>query len=194
MFFLSKPSNDVIKTVIASQKDKPYTYLDIGSSENEQMPKGYNIDHNRIELGKGKEVFEKAKKAITSWKMYNMPWVEVHMENPSIEKGKTYAAVVSTFGIWSINVCRIVYTIDEKSTKNTKFGFALGTLPLHAESGEERFSIEWNHLDDRVYYDILAFSKPNYLIVKLGQPVCRMLQKKFAQESKQAVLNFCKQP
>lgn len=187
MFFFKKPSTKVINAVIESQKNKPYSYLDVGASK-DKIPSGYVVDHNRIELGKGKETFQKAKQALCNWKMYDFPWLELHQENTLIEVGKIFGVLVNTFGIWSLNNCKIVYKIEEQSTID-RFGFALGTLPLHAESGEERFSVEWNHLDNSVYYDILAFSKPNYLIVKLGYPVCRMLQKKFAQDSKQAMLN-----
>lgn len=187
MFFFKKPSTKVINAVIESQKNKPYSYLDVGASK-DKIPSGYVIDHNRIELGKGKETFQKAKQALCNWKMYDFSWLELHQENTLIEVGKIFGVLVNTFGIWSLNNCKIVYKIEEQSTID-RFGFALGTLPLHAESGEERFSVEWNHLDNSVYYDILAFSKPNYLIVKLGYPVCRMLQKKFAQDSKQAMLN-----
>ena len=41
-----------------------------------------------------------------------------------------------------------------------RFGFAYGTLREHAESGEERFTVEWSRDDDRVWYDILAFFAP----------------------------------
>ena len=39
--------------------------------------------------------------------------------------------------------------------RTRKFGFAYGTLPDHAATGEERFLIEWNQDDDSVWYDIL---------------------------------------
>src|SRR5262245_46391050 len=41
-----------------------------------------------------------------------------------------------------------------------RHGFASGTLPAHAESGEERFIVEWDRADGGVWYDILAFSRP----------------------------------
>jgi uncharacterized protein (UPF0548 family) len=76
----------------------------------------------------------------------------------------------------------VVYLIDEGESLK-KFGFAYGTLASHVERGEERFTIEWQKEDDSVWYDILAFSKPNKFVVKLGFPVTRMLQKRFARDS-----------
>jgi alpha-ketoglutarate-dependent taurine dioxygenase len=58
--------------------------------------------------------------------------------------------------------------VEEKMSDNTleqpvrRFAFAYGTLAEHAESGEERFQVEWRE-DDSVWYDILAFSRPNQL-------------------------------
>ena len=74
------------------------------------------------------------------------------------------------FGFWSLNACRIVYTIDEEGPV-VRFGFAYGTLPDHAEQGEERFSVEWHHEDGTVWYDILAFSRPNHPLASLRQAV-----------------------
>ena len=65
----------------------------------------------------------------------------------------------------------------------TKFGFAYGTLPGHVESGEERFLIEWDRETDKVWYDILAFSRPNHFLTRLGYPLVRRTQKRFGRDS-----------
>jgi uncharacterized protein (UPF0548 family) len=85
-------------------------------------------------------------------------------------------------GIWRLNACRIVYVVDEAGA-TSKFGFAYGTLPGHVESGEERFLVEWDRGDDAVWYDILAFSRPNHILPRLGYPFVRVLQKRFGRDS-----------
>ena len=70
-------------------------------------------------------------------------------------------------GVWWLSACKIVYVINE-SGPITRFGFAYGTLPDHAGTGEERFLIEWTHADNSVWYDILAFSRPNHFLARLG--------------------------
>ena len=90
------------------------------------------------------------------------------------------------FGLWWLNCCRIVYVVNE-SGPIKKFGFAYGTLPGHIESGEERFVIEWNQGDDSVWYDILAFSRPNRLLFRLVYPLVRRMQKRFGRDSAAAV-------
>ena len=63
-----------------------------------------------------------------------------------------------------------------------RFAFAYGTLPEHAESGEERFQVEWKD-DDSVWYDIFAFSRPNQLFSRMAYPYVRCKKKQFARES-----------
>jgi hypothetical protein len=104
-------------------------------------------------------------------------------------------------GLWWTNAARIVYTMDEAgsaanensadgfraSSHTSRFGFAYGTLPCHVESGEERFLIEWDHTTDRVYFDILAFSRPRHPLVRLNRGRARAMQKRFAAEASAAI-------
>ena len=68
-----------------------------------------------------------------------------------------------------------------------RFGFAYGRLGEHAESGEERFTVEWDRASDKVWYDILAFSRPRHTLAKLAYPLSRSLQKAFGDCSKVAM-------
>ena len=90
-------------------------------------------------------------------------------------------------GLWWLNACRIIYVVDESGPINT-FGFAYGTLPGHVESGEERFLIEWDRKDNSVWYDILAFSKPNHVLAWLGYPYVRLKQAQFRRHSAASML------
>jgi uncharacterized protein (UPF0548 family) len=88
-------------------------------------------------------------------------------------------------GVWWLNACRVVYVVDERGPVSR---FAYGTLPGHVESGEERFLIEWDQSADAVWYDILAFSRPNHVLTRLGYPVVRRLQKRFGRDSAAAMV------
>jgi len=61
----------------------------------------------------------------------------------------------------------------------TAFG-SYGTFEGHAESGEERFTVDWNQANDKVCYDIPAFSGPREMLARIGYPLSRSLQKNFA--------------
>ena len=152
-------------------------------------PLAYNIDHNRIQLGRGAVTWTRAVEAIRAWKMFSMPWVNLYWPNAPIRVGTDVAVSVLHFGFYSLNACRIVYVVDEEGPMK-RFGFAYGTLAEHAESGEERFTIERDRNNDEVWYDILAFSRPRQMFTKLGYPLSRLLQKRFVEGSKTAMLRF----
>jgi uncharacterized protein (UPF0548 family) len=120
--------------------------------------------------------------------MFEMPWVQLCWPDTPIEPGATVAVLVSHLGFWSLNFCRIIYVIEE-SAPIEKYGFAYGTLPDHAERGEERFTVEFDSRDQSVWYDIYAFSRPSPL-ARLAYPFARHLQKRFARDSKAAMLKF----
>jgi uncharacterized protein (UPF0548 family) len=105
----------------------------------------------------------------------------------AIESGATVAVVKSHLGFWSMNACRIVYVIEEQGSPE-RYGFAYGTLPDHGEIGEERFTIEFNPGNQTVWYDIYAISRPTAL-ARLAYPFTRVLQKRFARDSKAAMQN-----
>ena len=186
MFCLTAPSQDEIRRFISQQKDSVFSYPDVGASAT-TAPLGYNVDHNRVQLGRGEIAWQQALEAIRAWRMFSMPWVNLHWPSAPIQVGTDVAVSVHHLGFYSLNACRIVYVIDEEHPIK-RFGFAYGTLAEHAESGEERFTVEWKRDEDKVSYDILAFSRPRQMLAKLGYPLSRLLQKKFAEGSKAAML------
>jgi uncharacterized protein (UPF0548 family) len=188
MFLVSQPRRDAIDQFIAAQRIQNFSYPEVGRSR-EAAPTGYNLDHNRIKLGEGTESFQRAKQATRQWKMFDFPWLQLCWPDSPTEVGTTVAVLVSHFGFWSLNACRIVYVIDEPE----RFGFAYGTLRGHAEIGEERFSVELVPRDGSVWYDVYAFSRPGAL-ARLAYPLSRSLQRRFAADSKAAMLRAVQIP
>jgi uncharacterized protein (UPF0548 family) len=188
MFFLRQPSSETIQRFISSQRDLPFSYPEVGATAGE-LPSGYIIDRNRIRLGEGKETFERAVAALRRWKQSDLGWVRIVPPETPIEVGAVVAILTRHFGFWSLNACRVVYLIDEDGPAR-KTGFGYGTLSSHVERGEERFTIEWHRDDNSVWYHILAFSRPNQLLVKLGFLLARKLQKRFARDSLAAMVSL----
>ena len=177
MFMMREPSEEDAARFVASQRDLPFTYAEVGAT-NTTPPAGYNVDHNRIQLGNGAAIYDRAVDALKNWRHFDLGWVTIVPRGVPVEVGATVAVKARAFGTWSLSASRVVYTIDE----SRRFGFAYGTLPDHVERGEERFLIEWLP-DETVWYDILAFSRPRHPLVKLSRPLARMLQKRFARDS-----------
>jgi uncharacterized protein (UPF0548 family) len=131
-------------------------------------------------------VFRSAIAALRRWEQFKLGWVEAWSPDTPIRPGEVVAVMGRAVGVWWLNACRVVYAVDERGPVS-KFGFAYGTLPGHVESGEERFLVEWDRGDDAVWYDILAFSRPNHVLTRLGYPVVRRLQKRFGRDSAAAM-------
>ncbi|MGE5111128.1 MAG: DUF1990 family protein [Acidobacteriaceae bacterium] len=188
MFYVSKPSDRDISQFLSSLTHLDFSYLNLGATAS-VVPHSYTVDHNRVELGKGATVWQRGVEGIRSWKMFNLGWVQLCWPDAPIRAGSNVAVLVRHFGFYSLNGARIVYVVNEAAAIK-RFGFAYGTLADHAESGEERFIVEWNREDDSVHYDLLAFSKPNQLLSRIAFPLARSLQKRFAADSKSAMLAF----
>lgn len=186
MFLLREPSPATIETFISTQQHQSFSYPEVGASR-AQAPAGYNVDHNRVLLGYGEETFAKAVAGIRAWQMFDLGWCRVYPPQSPVKVGTTVAVLVRHFGFMSLNACRIVYLLEEQGTLQ-KYGFAYGTLPNHGEVGEERFSVELDRRDGTVWYDLYAFSYPRHLMARAGYPLSRMLQKRFARESKMAMV------
>lgn len=192
MFTLTEPSEHDVAKFISNQADLPFSYAEVGATQS-VAPAGYNVDHNRVQLGHGAEVYRRAKEALRQWRQFDLGWVTIATQDVKIEKDAMVAVKAWACGMWSLNACRVVYVVDEDGA-TTHFGFAYGTLPDHIERGEERFLIEWNRSDDSVWYDILAFSQPRHPLVKLGFPVARMMQKRFARDSLSRMKSIASHP
>jgi uncharacterized protein (UPF0548 family) len=176
-----KPDRLAVQRFIDNQRALPFTYSAVGATRAEP-PAGYVVDRNRTLLGHGEGAYQSAVAAIRRWEMFRIPGLELCWPEAPIEAGSTVAVLTRVFGFWWLNACRIVYVLDEEEPIR-RFGFAYGTLPEHGESGEERFGVEWRSSDDSVWYDILAFSRPNHFLVSLGFPFARRIQKRFAADS-----------
>jgi uncharacterized protein (UPF0548 family) len=110
-----------------------------------------------------------------------------------LESAQVVAVLAKVCGLWWLNACRIVYVVNEQAGDVVRFGFAYGTLPRHAESGEEQFLVEWDKRDGSVWYSILAFSRPRHWLARLGYPLVRRLQRRFGRESAEAMLRVVAQ-
>jgi uncharacterized protein (UPF0548 family) len=181
MLFLRRPTAEVIRAFLASQARLDLTYSAVGATAT-SPPAGYVLDHTRIRLGAGEKVFAAARVALEQWQQFRLGWLEASPDDTPIKEGQVVAILARSIGLWWLNACRIVAVVDEEGPVR-RFGFAYGTLPDHAGSGEERFLIEWDRVEGSVWYDILAFSRPWHFLVRLGYPWVRRTQKKFGRES-----------
>ena len=186
MIALKRPDDAALRRFLESQRDAAFSYPDVGATASE-LPAGYDVDRNRVRVGEGVRDFHRALQALRSWRMFDLGWVAAIPGEPAIREGVPVAVVAKACGLWFVNACRVVYTVDEQHDGVHRAGFAYGTLPEHVESGEERFLIE-HDAAGVVWYDVLAFSNARHPLARLGYPVTRVLQRRFARESMQRMI------
>ncbi len=181
MISVRLPGADHIGELFDELATAKFSYSEVGATRGE-VPKGYNVDRYSAILGYGDAAFESAKQAIRDWVPFHLPWIRVFPQSEPT-KGVMAAVVARLVGLWWTNVSRVIYTVDEPDA----FGFAYGTLPFHAETGEELFLVERSGESVEVIYRILAFSKPRHLLARLGYPVSRAAQRRFGAGSIEAM-------
>ncbi len=182
MLTFKTPSEAEVIAYLIKQRGMAYSYSEVGATL-DRLPAGYDVDRHRVRLGYGEETFERAKNAVRRWKMFPVEMSRLYWPDKPIEQGTIVAVLFRAGCFWALNPARIVYTIDDcVETANGRvhrFGFAYGTLPDHLECGEERFTVEWHEADYSVWYELLAFSKPQHILSRIGYPLARREQARF---------------
>lgn len=184
MFLLLRPSCDTIERFIRASEAKPLAYSPIGIARHETA--GRNLDEAVVVVGRGAADFERARSALAAWKQFDTGWVELFPRAASVEAGTIVAVLIRHVGIWSLNGCRVVYTVGDRLRGN-HFGLAYGTLTNHAEGGEELFEVFLNPDSGDVTYRIRAVSWPRAPLSRIGYPITRWLQAQFRRDSAEAM-------
>ena len=170
---------------------------DVGKTKNFTSAKKtksyyYAIDETKVLLGTNGDVdYEKAKSALKSWKQFQLGWTEVD-EATRVRKGQKVCVMIQPFPrVWLLNPLEITYVSEEKKKS---YSFAHTTLQGHLLAGEEKFTVEKDLQNDRVYFKVETFSKPDHILAKVMYPAVRALQKIFGAhagfEMKKAVRNM----
>lgn len=181
------PTEQELRGFLTSQEGLPFTYTEVGCS-NGVFPPGYTHDRNKGVLGYGDAVYRRAQVAIQEWQMFSIGWVHIYPPSAPPLTNATVVVYARVLGCWILNSCRVVYEIH--SSGNTQqTGFAYGTLPGHLECGEEQFVVSMQQ-DESVWYEINAFSRPRDPLARLGKPIGRILQRRFARHSIHAMKRF----
>ncbi len=183
MFRLTRPTTTEIAQQIAAAEKLPsheplLLPLEHGPGER-RLPAGFAHDLSRSLLGQGADVFHAAKQAFERWAPFDLGWVRVANPQASVETGQMIAVEIHTFGLWTLNLSRI---IDKVETPH-RFGFVYSTTPMHIETGQEKFLIEFDPASGDVWYELEALSRPRHPLVQLGFPIVRALQHCFARDS-----------
>lgn len=184
MFLARRPTLQTIDHFAEESRRLPLSYSQVGIAK--VQPAGYDLDETIVTIGHGEASYDRAKAALAAWKHFDFSWVAMSPRAASIEPGSVVAVLIRHLGFWSLNGCRVVYGLGDRSHGPT-FGFAYGTLSNHAEEGEEIFEVSLHPDTHEVAYRIRAVSRPRAVLARLGYPVVRKLQARFRHDSGEAM-------
>ncbi len=157
---------------LAAYLTEPVTYEPVGATAGE-LPAGFRHLRRSQVIGLGRERFERAAEQVMTWQVQRGAGLVV---TASAARAALGVVVLSALRLGPARVvvpCKVVAVVDEPTAK----GFAYGTLPGHAERGEERFTVTLED-DDRVVLHIVAFSRPATWWARLGAPVAARIQRR----------------
>ena len=73
----------------------------------------HDCAHRKV--GRGKEAFDRAQRALQGWKHMQLGWVDTN--RPSLNVGSTLCIVARVVCCWMRNPLQIVYVNDDQSTR-----------------------------------------------------------------------------
>lgn len=149
----------------------PFSYPEVGATRQDQLPRGYRHLQAQVEVGRGRQRYEQLAEQLLGWQIHARSGLRLQVSDQRVRQGSLVIATLP-LGPFKINSrCRVVYLVEE----DRRTGFGYGTLPGHPERGEERFGVELTE-DDRVIFDLRAFSRNAWLLSRLGAPVSNRVQ------------------
>jgi uncharacterized protein (UPF0548 family) len=146
----------------------PLTYAEVGATAG-PLPEGYHHLQKSAVIGRGRRRFDEAAAKVMRWGMLRGAGVGVQ---PTTEIARVGSEVIVQLGPVQAP-CRVVYVIDEPDRR----GFAYGTLPGHAESGEELFAVRYDQATETVYAEVTVFSRHGTWWSRLASPVTSLIQR-----------------
>ena len=182
MLFMTRPNEDTVHQVLQGNGRERFTYEEVGATLG-LMPAGWHSDEQSVVLGHGETLFADAVSALRSWTHFDLPWVRAIKTDVAIRPGSEFAFLAKALGVWSINVCRVIYVVDESDFMGKRFGFAYGTVAPHTVQGEEQFWLEWDRPTDCVTFSIRKFSRPNGILLTLLKPITHRIQRRFTTDA-----------
>ncbi|MFD3944824.1 DUF1990 family protein [Streptomyces sp. NPDC058579] len=150
-------------------------YREVGATARDFLPGGYQHLHHMVRVGHGRDDFETAGAAVTTWRMHRASGARVRTEAVRAAPG---AFVEVSLGLGPVRFtapCEVIWTAYERD----RVGFAYGTRAGHPESGEESFVVDL-HPDRTVWFTVTAFSRPAAWYTRLAGPLAPAAQRAYA--------------
>src|SRR5450432_2135028 len=130
---------------------------------------GFHAEDHRAELAID---FAIARERLATFRTHALPYLFVYPRDARVVMKRDVVVCARVGAVWSINPCRVVLVEDTPE----RFSYCYGTLPGHAESGEEWFSVE--KVGGRVVAETRAYARMADLFARLATPIARRVQRR----------------
>ncbi|MGI5479522.1 DUF1990 family protein [Streptomyces lavendofoliae] len=152
-----------------------FSYPDVGATGTRPLPAGYHHLRHETLIGHGRDVFEAAGTAVTTWAMHRRSGARVRAGSSRAEPGTAVEIALGAGPFEIAAPCEVVWAVHDE----TRAGFAYGTLTGHPECGEESFVVELRP-DGSVRFTVTAFSRPARWYTRAAGPVVPVFQRMYA--------------
>jgi uncharacterized protein (UPF0548 family) len=176
---IRRPSAEALDAVLARVRTSALTYDEVGLSSAPSPPAGYVREHHEAELD---VPFAVAREALLRFATHRLSYLFVHPPDARVALGLDVVVSARIGPLWSINPCRIVALDDSPK----RLRYAYGTLPGHAESGEESFTVEETSAG-RVRAETVAIARPLDPLARLGKPIAHVVQRRIKVDYMRAI-------
>lgn len=170
MLRLRRPSDSELHELVDVHRDDPFTYDAVGATTGpvNSWPPGYRRLQRSVDIGDTGS-FEAAVARLRDWAPQRDSGLVVAADGQVAEQRVVALAAPLPLG-WVVATCRVVYV--ESSADS--FAWAYGTLPLHPESGEERFQV--GVVDGRAVFTVSVFARPHHWSSRALPPLTNLMQ------------------
>ncbi len=192
VWHLRKPTHAALLRDLARLRGVLVTYPTPGISRG-PCPTDYRTNHLCARIGRGREVFERAREGLQTWAMFtDLQWIDLCRPTPVVAVEQVVATLARVGGVWAVNPCKIVYCQGfgdgDRASNTAEFGY--GTLPGHVFLGEERFTVRFDPATGGVDYELCAYTRPASILTRFGQLYATRVQRRFARESARSLARF----
>ncbi|MGK5674619.1 DUF1990 family protein [Micromonospora sp. URMC 106] len=149
------------------------TYPHVGATRTGELPPGWRHVRHRVRLPDS--CFAAAGAAVLGWRLHRAAGIRM---DAAAERAAPGVRVVSRLGVGPLRLaapCEVVWAVDD----DRRAGFGYGTLPGHPASGEEAFVVG-RDAAGRVWFEVVAFSRPDRWVMRAAGPAGRAFQHAYA--------------
>jgi uncharacterized protein (UPF0548 family) len=158
------------------------TYRPVGATRTGELPAGYRHLRYRLLLGTGEDLYRCAGEAVLTFRMHRATGARIRADAETAAPG-----VRLSVGAGPLSApCEIVWVLRDE----TRTGWGYGTLPGHQAAGEEAFVVEHDP-QDRVWFSVIAFSRPARFAMRAAGPLAVVFQRLYARLCGRALRRIC---